>query len=193
MHSGKVFGIGLSRTGTTSLAMALEVLGYRTKHAPLHVWDIAAHDATTDISVAARYRFLDRMFPGAKFILTVRDLARWLESCRDHWREQTQRESGIEPPILASYREPEFLVYGGFGFDAERFAAAYRRHEHEVREYFADRPGDLLVMDICGGDGWQPLLEFLGAGPDVPFPCRNARERHAAGEAHADGPECPVG
>lgn len=30
----KIFGIGLSRTGTTSLAKALEILGYKSKHFP---------------------------------------------------------------------------------------------------------------------------------------------------------------
>jgi len=29
--NGKIFGIGLSKTGTTSLANALQILGYKTK------------------------------------------------------------------------------------------------------------------------------------------------------------------
>ena len=34
-----------------------------------------------------------------------------------------------------------------------------------VTEYFRDRPKDLLVLDVCGGDGWEPLCAFLGLEP----------------------------
>ena len=31
--------------------------------------------------------------------------------------------------------------------------------------------GNLLVMDICGGEGWEPLCEFLNIDkPKTPFP-----------------------
>jgi hypothetical protein len=42
-----------------------------------------------------------------------------------------------------------------------------------VREHFADRPGDLLVLDITAGEGWDRLCPFLGLPePGVPFPRR---------------------
>ena len=73
----KVFGLGLSRTGTTSLGTALNQLGINTIHYP--------HDAVTqrelelrsgvlsilnkyqgivDISVVPFYHQLDRAYPG---------------------------------------------------------------------------------------------------------------------------------
>jgi hypothetical protein len=40
-----------------------------------------------------------------------------------------------------------------------------------VKEYFRDRPDDLLVMNICAGEGWEKLCPFLGlAIPKVKFP-----------------------
>ena len=46
-------------------------------------------------------------------------------------------------------------------------------HERRVRAYFADRPDDLLVIDISAGEGWEALCPFLGVPvPDKPFPRR---------------------
>jgi hypothetical protein len=62
-------------------------------------------------------------------------------------------------------------VYGCYDFDAERFSHVYEVHERIVREYFEGRPDDLLVLDVCGGEGWPELCEFLGRPqPRMPFP-----------------------
>ena len=43
-----------------------------------------------------------------------------------------------------------------------------------VKEYFRNRPDDLLVMNICGGEGWEVLCLFLNKPiPSVPFPKLN--------------------
>lgn len=64
--TAKGFGIGLSKTGTISLFAALALLGYRA----------AEHDVATDLPLAAFYPQLDERYPGSKFILTLRDMAR---------------------------------------------------------------------------------------------------------------------
>ncbi|NIQ13131.1 MAG: hypothetical protein GTO02_01590, partial [Candidatus Dadabacteria bacterium] len=79
----KIFGIGLSRTGTTSLNKALEILGYKSIHWPSNnqiltdicdgrfKWDILqTYDALTDIHGAAFYREFDKEYLNSKFILT---------------------------------------------------------------------------------------------------------------------------
>ena len=67
----KVFGIGLSKTGTTSLAHALEILGYRTKDYPgvtnyvpgaLSTLDpvvVDTDDALTDTPIPSLYKAWD--------------------------------------------------------------------------------------------------------------------------------------
>jgi hypothetical protein len=61
-------------------------------------------------------------------------------------------------------------------FDREKFIAAYNRHHADVRRYFADRPGDLMEMNIIEGDGWEKLCPFLGLQvPPTPFPHLNRR------------------
>ena len=41
-------------------------------------------------------------------------------------------------------------------------------------EYFRERPKDLLVLNVCAGEGWEKLCPFLNKErPDVPFPYLN--------------------
>jgi hypothetical protein len=48
----------------------------------------------------------------------------------------------------------------------------------EIKEYFKDRPDDLLVMNICAGEGWEILCPFLDCGiPKIPFPHKNKSEK----------------
>lgn len=172
LKRAKTFGIGLSRTGTTSLTLALEALGLSAVHFPTTMKQIEEHDAATDTPVAASFQFLDSRFPGSKFIYTVRDLPEWLESCR-RFLGKRQKNHFTANTFVANLQRH---LYGGIDFDPERFRHAYARHDAQVCGHFAERPGDLLVIDICGGDTrWEPLCEFLGADvPDIPFPSTNA-------------------
>jgi hypothetical protein len=46
-------------------------------------------------------------------------------------------------------------------------------------DHFRDRPEDLLILDICGGEeGWKELCSFLDAPlPHVPFPKSNVSKQ----------------
>jgi hypothetical protein len=172
VSQSKIFGIGLSRTGTTSLTLALETLGNRVIHFPMTTKEIEEHDAATDTPVAANFEALDARFPGAKFIYTTREISEWLESCRRFWTKR--KESSFDPtPFITNLHRK---LYGSPEFNPDGFAQAYQRHEAQVLGFFADRPSDLLVLDICGGSiGWEPLCDFLGASiPNIPFPSVNA-------------------
>jgi Sulfotransferase domain len=98
----KVIGAGWGRTGTESLKIALEQLGYnRCYHgfalfndgARLQYWkelhekgetDFEAlfngYEAAVDFPAAYYYRRLLQQYPDAKVILTVRDASQWYES-----------------------------------------------------------------------------------------------------------------
>jgi hypothetical protein len=138
---------------------------------------VESYDALTDTPVPAIYPQLDERFPGAKFVLTYRDVDTWLASCeRNHiwpglfvgntWVAR-QKHLGT---ILRLHQE----LYGSITFDKDTFARHYRRHNQAVMEYFAGRPESLLVIDICGGEGWGTLCPFLDKPvPAQPFPRRN--------------------
>lgn len=63
-------------------------------------------------------------------------------------------------------------VFGALAFNDEgRFLDVYDRHYKNVLDYFEGRPNDLLVMNICNGDGWELLCPFLSEPiPNMPFP-----------------------
>ena len=91
---GCVFGIGLSRTGTRSLAAGLEMLGFPCVHYPdpalmlcgAYAEALGPCRAATDITVTTFYKELDAAYPGSRFILTVRELDAWLGSIGAHTR-----------------------------------------------------------------------------------------------------------
>jgi hypothetical protein len=183
----KIFCVGLSRTGTASLTAALETLGFHAKHFPfvhfrygkilarlgfdelrLDEEDLRTYDAFADITVIPFYKQLDVRYPGSRFILTTRDRDSWLDSC-----ERFPRFTSAFTPN-AEVRALRRLVYGAELFDRTTFAAAHERHHVEVRAYFEERPGDLLVLDVCGGEGWEPLCAFLERPvPQQAFPREN--------------------
>jgi len=170
-HQGKVFGVGLSRTGTLSLATGLRLLGYSTIHYPFTLAEIKNHDASVDISVSARFQFLSKLYPGSKFILTTRDEEPWLASCEKHydepWRGNEPASWNVHQHAIA---ENDYAVYGTWQYDRDKFVSSKKRHETIVRQWFEDTPGRLLEIDITkGGNVWEPLIKFLGFD-EIPFP-----------------------
>lgn len=178
----KVFGIGLSRTGTKSLTLALNILGISVIHYPNNA--ATYHDLVTgnykfsvlkdfqgitDITVVPYYAQLDKLFPGSKFILTTRDRKEWLNSMENHWRDKHILEDGeIGSTQMQVRRFLRAAVYGIYTFDRERLGYIYDLHHKNVAEYFSDRPEDLLVINICQGEGWDKLCPFL----QQPLPTR---------------------
>lgn len=175
----KVFGIGLSRTGTFSLATALNALGIPTRHFPedhrtfeqLRTGDfdldvLDHYRGLCDTPVVTYYAQLDRLFPGSRFVLTVRpNTEEWLRSMKKLWRSIDDIE---ENPYT---RFVNTAVYGTWSFAPERFRWVYDTHVANVRRYFARRPNHFLELDICGGEGWEKLAPFLGLTPcSTPFP-----------------------
>ena len=176
----KIFGIGLSKTGTTSLARALEILGYKTRDylgvseyiagdlSSIDLQEINANDAFTDTPIPSFYKQLDARYPNSKFILTTRDMDDWLKSCK---KQFTKRMVAMQNEATSQLHTD---LYGCFEFDPEKYAAGYTRFVNGVLHYFKDRPQDLLVTDICGGENWEKLCTFLGKPvPDIPFPLTN--------------------
>lgn len=160
----KVFGIGLGKTGTTSLAAAMKILGFSVLHAPRTVDGIEAIEFANDIGVAWRYLFLDHVYPQARFILTVRNIPSWLESCAKHAR-QTRKGAPLRR------LENRFMCFGRTDFEPSDFRRSYERHVRDVLEHFSARPHKLLVMNVCAGDGWGILCPFLDVAiPEVEFP-----------------------
>ena len=156
----KIFGIGLSRTGTYSLHRALEELGLSAVHFPKTSGEIERHQVATDTTVASQFELLDAMFPGSLYILTTRSIEDWLASVERYWASFEQFT--FSPEIMQLHE----TLYGASRFDRAIYRAAYQRHHARVRGHFATRQDALLEINVCAGDGWAPLCAFL----DTPVP-----------------------
>lgn len=155
----KVFGIGLSRTGTTTLNNVLNQWGWQTIHYPnveqLFYQDIAG---ATDIPVALYFREIDLRYPGSKFIYTIRDKEQWLDSIVPYLeRKRNWPQSRSQVKIRKK-------LYGDAFPTREQASKAWDRHHADVHAWFGER---MLIIDIVGGDSPQKLAQFLGVKTDM--------------------------
>ncbi len=181
----KIFGIGLSRTGTKSLTQAVSILGYNVVHYPVeqNVFDeltkgtydfslLEDLDGITDITVAPFYAQLDKLYPDSKFILTIRDKNDWLNGLEKHWKNRAAFDDTQGRELHMKIRR--FLrsaVYGTYTFNWNRMSFVYDQHLQNAKSYFRNRPNKLLIIDITKGEGWEKLCYFMNKPiPDIPFP-----------------------
>jgi Sulfotransferase domain len=175
----KVFVIGLSKTGTTSLGDALEVLNY-TRSGWLDIWSrYLSHQALLPtpnlrplISMSEEYEAFEdlpwclpqvytemsRRYPDAKFILSLRRNEHvWLESMRKHAK--------------AKLWEGHNTIYGGYQVDDNEkvFLKMYLDHIRDVRAFFQTegmkgRGLEFVIDQLTQSDQekWQKLVGFLG-------------------------------
>ncbi len=158
----KVFGIGFHKTGTKTLGRALEILGYKVcgprqdlletikQKNYKTVFKVAKdYDAFQDNPWPILYKTLDKKYPGSKFILTLRNKNSWIKSVVNHFGNKD--------------REMRNWIYGiGYPLgNEELYVEVYRKHIADVKEYFKNRPDDLLVIDVTSGEGWEKLCNFL--------------------------------
>ena len=198
----KVICAGLGKTGTTSLAKALQVLGYNVydfqEHYEIHFqqwldsFETDCHpnfkeiyqgvDAVTDVPPAFWFEEISTDFPEAKVILTVRDSEdAWLKS----WKEHLQLGSKMLPfyAWILLYILPwmkktkhffDTLHQAIYGSFNPEATALYRvkYRQHNERVKAVIPAEKLLVFNVK--QGWKPLCEFLGCDvPMSPFPRAN--------------------
>ncbi len=198
----KVFGIGFSKTGTTSLEEALQTLGYNVcrghwakpytfySHA---LWIHRDYDALLKLTKlwdafadapwggTNLYEKLYEKLPQSKFILTVRDAEKWYDSLI---KLLTMFDLNLETALDSYYSNG---MYGSayffshvFGIDTlagtkQQIIDRYNDYNAAAIEFFRRRPdADFIVMDFAKGDGWEKLCKLLDKPvPPIPFPHEN--------------------
>lgn len=190
----KVIGAGLGRTGTLSLKLALEHLGFGPCY---HMVEIMAHArvrvpqwidvvrgkpdwnavfdgfaSTVDYPTATYWRELAEFYPDAKVVLSVRDADSWYDSVRE--------------TIFSEANISRFDAGPAAEFMNAAVVGAFRNHLDD-RQYMVDYfnrwrdnviaslpPERLLVFEAR--QGWEPLCAFLGAPvPQEPYPRVNSK------------------
>lgn len=168
----KIFGIGLSKTGTTSLYAALHILGFRAgtfrhmKALGLEDWFkgdftkdyLQEYDAVTDAPLTTMYPELDERYPNSRFILTLRPVESWLVSIEKQFRKSVKRGKLRGGEYNKNVR---LMTYGYYVFNESAFRRTHKNHVREVMEYFSDFPEKLLVLNLFDGQGWTELCDFL--------------------------------
>jgi len=188
----KIFGIGFHKTATSSLAKALTILGYSTIHGDqrgkppygdegrtliklieqgnYNLPTLDKFDAFSDNPYFSIWKELDKNYPGSKFILTIRDSSKWIESCVKYYKGRRIRPMRIW--MFGEHAEPSKSEES-----KKIWLEAYKTHNAEILAYFRERPDDLLVMDITRGDGWEKLCPYLGVKqPARSFPTKNVNK-----------------
>jgi hypothetical protein len=199
-----VIGAGFGRTGTLSLKLALEQLGFgacyhmfevlqHPEHMP--VW-ARAHDgeavdwealfegyrSSCDWPSCNLWREQRAAFPEAKVILSTRDPVKWHESVMNTIWPSSRRAAESEDPQQRTFGQWAMRViwdrvFDGRVEDRAHAIAVYEAHAAAVR---AEVPADRL-LEFEASDGWAPLCAFLGVPvPDTPYPRTNSTEEFRA-------------
>jgi hypothetical protein len=160
----KVFIIGLPRTGTTSISVALLDYGFKVAHTASTKRAFELADVISDAPCFSDYKQLDTLFPDSKFVYLERELTSWQPSIQ---RLLTKMQANLDPktghfnPVLKrSFREIFGLLDTEGHMENSHLEACYLAHQNEVFKYFANR-NDLLKIDISQESSLQNLLSFL--------------------------------
>lgn len=176
----KVFGIGLHRTGTTTLGACFKELGYdhlscrkdllaKLRRGEINeiFSEVDKYQSFEDWPYPLMYKDLAKRYPDAKFVLTLRkDADVWLESFYKHSlrRSPTKNAQKLAYGVAYTLGNEDYLT------------SFYKSHEADVRAFFkATDPERLLVVCWEADSSWTELCTFLGREvPSAPFPHENS-------------------
>lgn len=198
----KVFNLGFSKTGTTSIERALQILGYRVAKGHwkynycFYLMSLCIHGDYDEIISFTKafdafcdspwgggtdlYKRLAAVYPDARFILSIRDPEKWYQSLYSLLTIFDQNDR----TALSSYRDngmwgSAYWFRNIFGIDElhsqkQRMIDTYNRYNNEVICYFESKGIPLLVFEVRERDIWKKLCDFLGKDiPEVHFPKLN--------------------
>lgn len=196
----EIIGAGFGRTGTNSLKIALELIGYNpcyhmneVRQNPSHVnfWNDVNSDicmdwrhffkpykAAVDWPVSAFAKQLHTIFKNSKIILTVRNPESWYESAKNTIFLGMANYERIEDQVTRNRLKMANSIiidkiFSGKYDNKSHCIAVYQEHLTEIKKTIA--PSDLLEFSVS--DGWKPLCNFLNIDvPTVPFPYTNMRK-----------------
>lgn len=166
MPTNKIFIIGLPRTATTSVCLAMLSLGFKTAHNAYTENAFTEAEVIADTPVYCDYQSLDQHFPNSKFIYLSRAKEGWLPSIKQLLHRMItnlqRTDGGFNPHLKRCYNEifspltPENIAQDDF------LLQCYQRHQEGVYAYFKDRTNDFLTIDVSAPSSYQQLLRFLG-------------------------------
>lgn len=195
-----VIGAGFGRTGTNSLKLALEILGFEPCYHmnevfnhPHHAllwkdkvlgepidWEgiLSNYQAVVDWPACTYWQELAEFYPDAKVLLSVRDPEKWHASMsKTIFPELSQPPPTNNQHLKVRHEMAKTLIldqtFGGKISDRSHVIEVYLRHNEMVQARIAKER--LLVYEVS--QGWDPLCEFLEIEiPKEPFPRINSKD-----------------
>jgi len=191
----KVIGAGLGRTGTLSLKLALEHLGFGPCYHMLELmgqarerlpqwiqvvrgnpdWDtiFAGYQSSVDYPTCYFWREQAAHYPDAKVVLSTRDAEGWFESVHNTIMSPSSVESMRAGPFAEFMEGTVLKDFGDRTNDRDFMVDYFRKWEASV---IAECPPERLLVHRAG-DGWEPLCDFLGVPvPQAPYPRVNSSD-----------------
>ncbi|MEZ5461748.1 sulfotransferase family protein [Dokdonella sp.] len=192
-----VIGVGVGRTGTYSLKLAINQLGLgpcfhmeevlKNMAVQVPLWSEALQGradwetiykgftGAVDWPTAGFFRELLKKYPTAKFVLTERSPESWADSFGSTIFKLVAGKDKA-PPEMRAWLDMAEAVIAWTGFppdlDREGLMEAFVAHNRAVRECIPSN--QLLVFEVR--QGWEPLCDFLGTPiPAEEFPRSNDR------------------
>lgn len=167
----KVFAIGFNKSGTTSLHALFKSFGLVSHHgakwrdcddlALLRSYDCFSDDTPRDLAK------LDRLFPGSRFILQVRELEGWVYSRLAHI-ERRKKLGQHKPTPLWDTTE----------YSVKSWIKRRNAYHLFLLSYFSGRPADLLVVNFIRDEGAAAKIgAFLGYDSVSEKPAKNTNPR----------------
>jgi hypothetical protein len=197
----KVFGIGFSKTGTTSFEYAMEHFGYKVYHGNyilkhndymLSLWIHRDYDEIKRMSKywdafadapwggTDLYKKLYEWYPSAKFVHTIRDAEKWYESME----KMLMRFDSNPATALDTYHANDRYGFSYFfkhtyGVEnlvgnKQKIIDFYNKHNREVEEFMIKNKANYLKFNSIEEQGWKTLCPFLGVPiPEIDYPHKN--------------------
>jgi hypothetical protein len=198
-----VIGTGFGRTGTNSLKLALEQLGFGPRH---HMWEVfespdyllpiwmkAAHEgvtpdwdktfkdfrSTVDWPTVFYWKELVDYYPNAKVVHTTRTPKSWVESAMNtifvSMSERNEKKGAARDLSTMAWELIVMQTFDGRIDDFDHVADVFRKHDESVKAYVA--PDRLLVYELS--EGWEPLCRHLAVPvPQEDFPHTNTTDEY---------------
>jgi hypothetical protein len=185
----KIFIIGFGRTGTTSLMHTFEEMGYLVGDQHRAERLVSAYrkgdfDTIVEYCKTARvfqdtpfslpntWKYLEKAYPDARFILTVRDSTeQWFGSLVAY----KELKFGGQLPDVDRLKSTVYNWKGWYWdvhvaqhgpdesdiWNPQMWMSLYEKHNQDIIEYFRQKPEKLLVLNLRDSDAFEQFTRFL--------------------------------
>src|ERR1700712_3574666 len=129
----KIFIIGLPRTGTTSVSVALLDYGFKVAHTAYTKRAFELADVISDAPCFSDYEQLDKLFPNSKFVYLDRAVENWVPSIQmllQKMLPELEPKTGYLNPVLKrSFNKTFALSTTSNPLEKEHLETCYRKHQ----------------------------------------------------------------